>query len=76
MIKPVTRHRVGHHIAWLALLATAPMTSSVRAAEPCDAAGLWLSAQKDAVLEFKPCDDRSGALCGRIVWDKDAGTPI
>lgn len=42
---------------------------------PVDAEGLWLSAQKDAVLEFKPCADKPTALCGRIVWDKDAGTP-
>jgi len=40
-----------------------------------DAKGLWLSADKAAVIEFKPCADSSGALCGTIVWDKDAGTP-
>ncbi|MDD5336039.1 MAG: DUF2147 domain-containing protein [Rhodoferax sp.] len=40
-----------------------------------DAKGLWLSADKDAVIEFKACPERAGALCGRIVWDKDAGTP-
>jgi uncharacterized protein (DUF2147 family) len=40
-----------------------------------DAKGLWLSADKAAVIEFKPCKDSSGALCGTIVWDKDAGTP-
>lgn len=44
-------------------------------AAPTDAAGLWLTAAKDAVIEFKPCADKAGALCGRIVWDKDAGTP-
>jgi uncharacterized protein (DUF2147 family) len=45
------------------------------AAGPDDAKGLWLTAEKDAVIEFKPCADRASALCGRIVWDKDAGTP-
>jgi uncharacterized protein (DUF2147 family) len=45
------------------------------AASPEDAKGLWLTAQKDAVIEFKLCPDRPGALCGQIVWDKDASTP-
>jgi len=45
------------------------------AAGPDEAQGLWLTADKGAVIEFKPCADRPGALCGRIVWDKDAGTP-
>jgi uncharacterized protein (DUF2147 family) len=39
------------------------------------AAGLWLSADKAAVIEFKACPDLPGGLCGTIVWDKDAGTP-
>ena len=37
--------------------------------------GLWLSADKAAVIEFKACPDPKDALCGTIVWDKDAGTP-
>lgn len=41
---------------------------------PEEAKGLWLTAQKDAVIEFATCPDRKGSLCGRIVWDKDAGT--
>jgi uncharacterized protein (DUF2147 family) len=45
------------------------------AATSDEAKGLWLSADKDAVIEFKACADRADALCGRIVWDKDAGTP-
>jgi len=49
--------------------------ASVCAAGPEDAKGLWLTAEKDAVIEFKDCADRATALCGRIVWDKDAGTP-
>ena len=48
---------------------------SAAAAGPDDAKGLWQTAEKDAVIEFKPCADRPAALCGRIVWDKDAGTP-
>lgn len=45
------------------------------AALPDEAKGLWLTAQKDAVIEFSVCADRPASLCGRIVWDKDAGTP-
>lgn len=41
-----------------------------------EAAGLWLSADKAAVIEFKACADLHSALCGVIVWDKDAGTPL
>lgn len=37
--------------------------------------GLWLSADKAAIIEFKACADLKDALCGTIVWDKDAGTP-
>ena len=48
--------------------------SSAQAAGAEDARGLWMTAQNDAVIEFKPCPDGAGALCGRIVWDKDAGT--
>lgn len=38
--------------------------------------GLWLSADKAAVIEFKACAAPADALCGTIVWDKDAGTPL
>ena len=55
----------------LALAAALPAAG----AGPDDAQGLWLTAEKDAVIEFKPCAERASALCGRIVWDKDAGTP-
>ncbi|MDO5693617.1 MAG: DUF2147 domain-containing protein [Pseudomonadota bacterium] len=55
----------------VALLVAAP----AGAATPRDAHGLWWSADKTAVIEFKPCTDAGTALCGRIVWDKDAGTP-
>lgn len=49
----------------------APMAPS-----PNDAKGLWLSADKAAVIEFKDCTEPAGALCATIVWDKDAGTPL
>jgi len=51
------------------------MAGPACAAGPDDAKGLWLTAEKDAVLEFKPCAAKPAALCGVIVWDKDAGTP-
>jgi uncharacterized protein (DUF2147 family) len=50
------------------------LAASARAAGLDDAKGLWMTAQSDAVIEFKACADAPGALCGRIVWDKDAGT--
>ena len=49
---------------------------SAHAASPNDAKGLWLSADKGAVIEFKDCVDATSALCATIVWDKDAGTPL
>jgi len=45
------------------------------AASPEDVKGLWMTDEKDAVIEFKGCAEQPAALCGRIVWDKDAGTP-
>ena len=45
-------------------------------AAPDSVPGLWLSADKAAVIEFKACADPKDALCGIIVWDKDAGTPL
>ena len=48
---------------------------AAHAATPDSAKGLWLTAEKDAVIEFKACADRPAALCGHIVWDKDAGKP-
>ena len=48
---------------------------TAQAAGPDEAKGLWLTAEKDAVIEFKPCADNANSLCGTIVWDKDAGTP-
>ncbi|MET0549986.1 MAG: DUF2147 domain-containing protein [Xanthomonas sp.] len=50
------------------------LAPAVGSAAPASAQGLWLTAAKDAVVEFAPCADAATALCGRIVWDKDAGT--
>ena len=50
--------------------------SAWAAPSPQDAKGLWLSSDKGAIIEFKDCADTAGALCGTIVWDKDAGTPL
>lgn len=57
-------------LAWACL---APMAA--HGATATDAHGLWLSGDKAAVIRFAPCADAATALCGQIVWDKDAGTP-
>ena len=61
----------------IALMSAAALSlaASAQAASLDDAKGLWMTAQSDAVIEFRACTDAPGALCGRIVWDKDAGTP-
>jgi len=61
----------------IALMSAAVLSlaTSAQAAGLDDAKGLWMTAQNDAVIEFKACADAPAALCGRIVWDKDAGTP-
>jgi uncharacterized protein (DUF2147 family) len=51
------------------------LAASAQAAGLEDAQGLWMTAENDAVIRFAPCADAPGALCGTIVWDKDAGTP-
>jgi uncharacterized protein (DUF2147 family) len=48
---------------------------SAQAAGPDAAKGLWMTAENDAVVRFAPCAEQPEALCGTIVWDKDAGTP-
>ncbi|MEN9867955.1 MAG: hypothetical protein RL748_3545 [Pseudomonadota bacterium] len=62
------------HSPLCALLFSLALPLTASAASPDQARGLWLSADKAAVIEFKPCDDSKDALCGKIVWDKDAGT--
>ncbi|HJV69628.1 DUF2147 domain-containing protein [Ideonella sp.] len=61
----------------ISLLAAAALLPAMPAwaAAPDDAAGLWMTAENDAVIRFAPCADRAASLCGQIVWDKDAGTP-
>ncbi|WP_321926805.1 DUF2147 domain-containing protein [Burkholderia sp. BCC1998] len=34
--------------------------------------GLWVTAEHDAVIEFRPCADNNETLCGVIAWDEDA----
>ena len=67
--------RQGLPVAWLAkaALACALVPAPAMAAGPDDANGLWRNAEGSAVIEFKPCGDKASALCGHIVWDKDAG---
>lgn len=50
------------------------LVQSALSASPEDAKGLWMTAEKDGVLQFQACTDNPAALCGRIVWDKGAGT--
>lgn len=57
-------------VFWSSVLAL-----SAYSATPEDAKGLWLTAEKDAVLEFKACPDKPSSLCGHIVWEKDADKP-
>lgn len=58
-------------LKWL-LLAALGAGSLAQAQQPHAAHGLWLTAQRDAVLEFKPCPEQTSALCGTIVWEQDA----
>lgn len=62
-------------LAWATALTALFAASGAHATTPDDAKGLWLSADGGAVIEFKACADKPTALCGRIVWDKDAGKP-
>ena len=59
----------------LAAAAALLLSAAAHAEGPDDAKGLWLTAEKDAVIEFKPCSDAPTALCGHIFRDKEAGTP-
>lgn len=59
----------------LAACLAAYVALPTHAATAQDAHGTWLSADQAAIIEFKECADAPGALCGQIVWDKDAGTP-
>jgi uncharacterized protein (DUF2147 family) len=60
--------------AVLLLAACLSLPASAQAPAPAEPAqGLWLAAQKDGVVEFKPCTEEPAAMCGTVVWDKDAG---
>lgn len=70
--------RKGHDVKTLTKMicvSAVLLATSTWAAPPDDAKGLWMSAENDAVIELKTCPDQPDALCGRIIWDKDAGTP-
>lgn len=69
MKKPQVRHA-----SFLALAAILCWSGVAAATGPEDAKGLWMTAEKDAVIEFADCPDKAGALCGHVVWDKDAST--
>ncbi|MDK4199221.1 DUF2147 domain-containing protein [Pseudomonas sp. HR1] len=43
------------------------------AADAAPVQGLWLTADQGAAVKVTPCADNASALCGTIVWDKDAG---
>lgn len=66
-----------HHTTRIGLLLALMLSHALgHAASGDEARGLWLSGDKAAIIEFKDCTDNTpGALCGTIVWDKDAGTP-
>ncbi len=64
---------IHHSRALAATLLAGLLSAPAAAAGPDDAKGRWLTAEKDGVIEFRPCDDKPTTLCGRIVWDKDAG---
>lgn len=56
------------------LAASIACASSAWAAAGDEFQGHWLTAASDAVIDFAPCSEKPDALCGTIVWDKDAGT--
>lgn len=67
-----TRHPSKH--CRLLFGCAAVLLAPLAVAEPMPAQGLWFTAARDAVVEFAPCAEAATSLCGRIVWDKDAGT--
>jgi uncharacterized protein (DUF2147 family) len=64
-----------HFCSTLLCLTSLSWVSLVSAVSPDDAKGLWMTAEKDAVIQFQTCPDKDTSLCGSIVWDIDAGTP-
>ncbi|WP_237882326.1 DUF2147 domain-containing protein [Pseudomonas sp. PGPR40] len=47
---------------------------SFAAAGPMDVKGLWLTAEKDAVVKLDDCPARAGAICGQVVWVRDVAS--
>lgn len=68
-----SNHRHRRTSGRLGLAALALAAASAQAAGPDAAKGLWLSADKTAIVEFANCADDAAALCGGIVWEKEAG---
>ncbi|MFW3163492.1 DUF2147 domain-containing protein [Pseudomonas syringae pv. syringae] len=60
---------------WLFLSSVLMCSTGIHAAAgPLEAKGLWLTAEKDAVVRLDDCADKAGAICGQIVWVKDAAS--
>ncbi|MFS2199007.1 DUF2147 domain-containing protein [Pseudomonas sp. Pseusp3] len=55
----------------LALMCTGKIFA---AAGPLDAKGLWLTAEKDAIIKLDDCTAKAGAICGQIVWVRDVAS--
>lgn len=52
-------------------------TAGTSAAQTLDAAGTWLNADKDGIVQIGDCGSlrgqpARGALCGKVVWIRDA----
>ncbi|WP_024674499.1 DUF2147 domain-containing protein [Pseudomonas syringae] len=57
---------------WLFLSSVLMCSTGIHAATgPLEAKGLWLTAEKDAVVRLDDCKDQAGAICGQVVWVKD-----
>ncbi|UZD97729.1 DUF2147 domain-containing protein [Pseudomonas corrugata] len=48
--------------------------SSLAVAGPLDAKGLWLTAEKDAIVKLDDCKTQAGAICGQVVWVRDVAS--
>ncbi len=60
---------------WLFLSSVLMCSTGIHAAAgPLEAKGLWLTAEKDAVVKLDDCADKVGAICGQVVWVKDVAS--
>ncbi len=58
---------------FLAVLAGVVYCAGAWAADsPDDVKGLWMTAEKDAVLRLEGCASKATSLCAHIIWVKDA----